>query len=95
MENFFDALGFEKIDVSKSGIEVKNLRKPRHKIRVIEDNLFDYNRGADLTEEGLEAVRDFLRDKDNALLVVNNVKKAINLYKKTNRSKRIQRVKWV
>lgn len=79
---FFDALGFEKIDVSKSGIEVKNLRKPRHKIRVIEDNLFDYNRGADLTEEGLEAVRDFLRDKDNALLVVNNVKKAINLYKK-------------
>ncbi|MDI6723501.1 MAG: CRISPR-associated helicase Cas3' [Methanobacterium sp.] len=73
----------EIVDVAKldenTKSQIKNFDQRRHKIKVIEEPLFSKN--SQLNEEsGLEDYLELFNDK-NLFLIVNNVKKAINLFK--------------
>lgn len=85
-EKFFKKIfgeDLEIVDVSKldetTKSQIKNLDQRRHKIKVIEEPLFSKN--SLLNEEsGLEDYLNLFNGK-NLFLIVNNVKKAINLFK--------------
>ena len=85
-----DELGLKKLDISEKGEkdEIKNYSIKRHRIEIIEENLFEYkrkekNKGYDveIADKVKGKIVEQLKDKKNALIVVNNVKKAIILYK--------------
>jgi len=87
---FLDDLKFKKIDISEKGEkdEIKNYSIKRHRIEIIEENLFEYkekegNKGynVDIANGGKTKITELLTNKRNSLIVVNNVKKAISIYK--------------
>lgn len=73
----------EIVDVAKldknTRSQIKNFDQRRHKIKVIEESLFSKN--SQLNDES--ELEDFIKlfEDKNLFLVVNNVKKAINLFK--------------
>lgn len=85
-EKFFKKIfgeDLEIVDVSKldeaTKSQIKNLDQRRHKIKVIEESLFSKN--SQLNEEsGLKGYLKLFNEK-NLFIIVNNVKKAINLFK--------------
>ncbi|RLC38468.1 MAG: hypothetical protein DRH33_04490, partial [Candidatus Nealsonbacteria bacterium] len=79
-----DELGLRKIDACEYAdkFEIKNCNRKRHIIKATEKNLFEYrkkDRGYDIEvrSEVKTKIDELLRDKQNTLIVVNNVKKAI------------------
>ncbi|WP_297509966.1 CRISPR-associated helicase Cas3' [Thermococcus sp.] len=89
VEHFLKKEGFEIVDVleeaEKNGLNVKNLHLKRHLIKLVGSNLFRY------TDSGVEFVGvedvlstiDKFREHDfrSLMVVLNNVKKAIEAYK--------------
>ncbi len=62
--------------------KIKNLDKKRHKIEVMEKNIFEYrSEGLDIINDSLVIIKEYLKAKKNVLIVLNNVRKAIELYK--------------
>ncbi|WP_297536722.1 CRISPR-associated helicase Cas3' [Thermococcus sp.] len=89
MEHFLREDGFKIVDVleesKRHGLNVKNLRLKRHLVKLIEGNLFKYTNDG-LKFEGLEkvlsAIEEFEKQGFKSIMVVlNNVKKAIEAYK--------------
>jgi len=87
-DKFLDELGFKKLDISKyeNEFEIKNHKVKRHRINVFDESLFEYNKEdkgyeVKIKSEAEEKLGHLLTNKQNALLVVNNVKKAISIYK--------------
>lgn len=87
---FLNDLCFEKLDISNYAdkIEIKNYKRKRHCIEIIEKNLCEYREkgktkscNVEIKPEIKEYLKKKLKDKQNVLIVVNNVKKAISLYK--------------
>ena len=88
-EKYFKEIGgdgFEIIDVAKFDetikSKIKNFNQKRHKITVVEKNLFDND--IQLKEESeyeLNGLIDGFENK-NLFIIVNNVKKSIKIYKK-------------
>ncbi|MBC7101161.1 CRISPR-associated helicase Cas3' [Methanothermobacter tenebrarum] len=75
---------FDFVDVKDYGLPVKNLNLKRHKIKVIDKPLFR-DKELKIHKESENEIKDVLEDQNkNFLIVVNNVKKAIQLYKKLN-----------
>lgn len=88
-KKFFDELGYNTIDLKDEGIRsnVKNYELKRHKIKFFEDSLFEQvkndkaNEKKELNKEVKKIIDDNKKSK-NILIVVNNVNKAIELFKK-------------
>ena len=81
-------LGLKKLDISEYAdkFEIKNYNRKRHIIKATEKNLFEYkkkDKGYDVgvKSEVKSEIDKLLEDKQNTLIVVNNVKKAISIYK--------------
>lgn len=90
LEHFLKKEGFEIVDVLEEarehGLDVKNLYLRRHRVNIIEKTLFSYS-GEGITFDGisdtLEIIKDFEKSKfKSVLIVLNNVKKAIEAYKR-------------
>ncbi len=81
--------GFKIIDLEKESKElkkeVKNYSKKRHKIRLIRDrSLFDYDQKSLVPlKEGFEEIKKLIKNNPNKniMILVNNVGKAIEVYK--------------
>jgi len=83
-------LGFKELDIFEyaDNLEIKNYNRKRHLIKVIDKKLFEYKEkgeskeyNVEITSGAEEKIMELLKDKSNALIVVNNVKKAISMYK--------------
>lgn len=85
-EKFFKDFDF--VDVKNYGAQVKNLNLKRHKIKLIDNPLFvSGDKEWKISEEGEDKIKEILENHNkNTLIVVNNVKKAIELYKKLNKN---------
>lgn len=85
-EKFFKDFDF--VDVKNYGAQVKNLNLKRHKIKLIDNPLFvSEDKEWKISEEGEDKIKEILENHNkNTLIVVNNVKKAIELYKKLNKN---------
>lgn len=103
-EEFFEAKGFKKIDLEKEGTEIKNQIKnynlKRHKIKLLSGKLFDYEKKdygyeLKLIEDSYEQIERVIKENSekNILIIVNNVGKAIELYKKIEKEAENLRVK--
>jgi CRISPR-associated endonuclease/helicase Cas3 len=86
-KKFFEEIGgsdFKVLDVAelddKTKSRIKNFGLRRHKLKVLESNLFDEDANIH-GENELESWIDSFENK-NLFIVVNNVKKAIKIYKK-------------
>jgi len=82
-----EQLGLKQIDVSEKKLEIKNLKCKRHRIKVIPKNLFKYEttqkeETLTLETDSYEKLKKAIVNKQNVLIVLNNVKKAIKLYEK-------------
>ena len=82
-----EQLGLKQIDVSEKKLEIKNLKCKRHRIKVIPKNLFKYEttqkeETLTLEKDSYEKLKKAIVNKQNVLIVLNNVKKAIKLYEK-------------
>ncbi|EEB73318.1 CRISPR-associated helicase/endonuclease Cas3 [Thermococcus sp. AM4] len=89
IEYFLRREGFEIVDVleesKRHGLNVKNLRLKRHHVKLVEGNLFKYTNDG-LKFEGLEKVLSAIEEFEkqgfkSTMVVLNNVKKAIEAYK--------------
>lgn len=90
IEDFLRKDGFEIVDVleesRKHGLDVKNLHLKRHHVKLVEGNLFRYtDEGPEF--EGLEKVLSAIEEFEgrgfrSVMVVLNNVKKAIEAYKR-------------
>jgi len=90
-EEFFKKLGIKKIDITEYPEvreRVKNYKIKRHKIKVEEFSLFKYDaeKGLQIDEDAykkvLEQIREWISSgKKRIFIVVNNVSKAIELFK--------------
>lgn len=89
-EKYFNDMGFKLFDTTTWDLKgkIKNLDKKRHKIEVIEKNIFEYDGSAKNPEErwkinpdALDIIKKKKQEKDKILIVLNNVRKAIELYK--------------
>lgn len=97
-ENYFsEEKGFDKIDLenedAKLKDQIKNYKLQRHKIELCPSQIFEYKERADqeaenenlkINSESYERIKEILvnNDSKNILIIVNNVGKAIDLYKK-------------
>ena len=89
LEHFLEGEGFEIVDMLEEARErrlnVKNLHLKRHRIKVMEKPLFSYSDEGvtfDGLSDTLEIIKDFEKSKfKSVLIVLNNVKKAIEAYK--------------
>ncbi len=92
--------GFNEIDVSElRDVEIKNLKLKRHKIEVIEKQMFEYKEKKEkgkskgyeieITSDALSEIKKWLKERPRSLIVVNNVKKAILLYEKLKNDKEL------
>lgn len=81
-EKFFKDFKF--VDVKDYRFRVKNLDLKRHKIKLIDKSLFvEGDGGLEIHKESEEEVKKVLKDQDkNFFIVVNNVRKAIQLYER-------------
>ena len=83
-EPFLNDLNFEKINTK--GVEIKNYNRRRHKIDVIEDYLVMYKKDRDgyYIEVNKEKLKEYIEkyEGQNLFVVLNNVSKAIEVYKK-------------
>lgn len=86
-EEYFNEMGedgFKIIDVAdfdgKIKSKIKNLNLKRHKIAVVEKNLFDND--LKLEKESEFELNEFIEDfkNENLFIILNNVKKAIKIY---------------
>jgi len=82
-EKFFK--NFKKIDIEKDalGVTIKNNKLKRHKISFIDKPLFEYDKNKELIVKNIEDITGILnanREK-NVLITVNNVGKAVQLFK--------------
>ncbi len=90
IEEFLRREGFEIVDVleeaRESELNVKNLHLKRHRVKLVEGNLFRYtNEGLEFAgvEGVLSAIEEFEGHNFRSVMVVlNNVKKAIEAYKR-------------
>ena len=99
-EEFFNEEGFKIIDLEKTnnGIksQIKNYNLKRHKIKLLDKNLFDYNKndgdGVKINEDGFNEIKKIISDQKekNILIIVNNVGKAIELFKKLEKDNEIK-----
>ncbi len=89
MEYFLKKEGFEIADVIEEAREhelnVKNLYLKRHRLKLVEKNLFNYsNEGVGFAglQDVLLAIEDFEKHEFKSILIVlNNVKKAVEAYR--------------
>ncbi len=91
---YFSEMGFSTVDTTASDLneKIKNLKRKRHRIEVIENSIFKYGetkRSMEPINGALEKIKKCIETKQNALIVLNNVRKAIKLYKylKSDRNK--------
>lgn len=79
-------LEFEKVDVRSVREEVKNYNLMRHKIKIVDDYLTEYSEEKALVKVNERLSKDYLKryyDKQkNVFIVLNNVSKAIGVYKR-------------
>lgn len=88
-KKFFDELKYTMIDLKDEDVrkDVKNYELKRHKLKVFESSLFkqikndEDNKKNELNKE-VEKIIDENKKSKNILIVVNNVRKAIEIYKK-------------
>ncbi|NJE46304.1 CRISPR-associated helicase Cas3' [Thermococcus sp. GR7] len=87
--HFLEKEGFEIVDVleeaRKHGLNVKNLHLKRHCVKLVEGSLFRYSKEGvsfDGFQEVLLAIKDFEEHEFRSVLIVlNNVKKAVEAYR--------------
>lgn len=84
-----DDLQFDVIDLkdvcSETKKKIKNYNLKRHKIELKKKNLFDYEEiNLKLNEETFQEIKNIIENNKskNIMLIVNNVRKAIDIYKK-------------
>lgn len=87
--HFLERDGFEIVDVLKEArkhnLNVKNLHLKRHYVKLAEGNLFSYSTEG-ISFDGLQTVLSAIKDFEkhefkSVLIVLNNVKKAVETYK--------------
>jgi len=95
-KKYFDEIGFSILDTTSSDIKekIKNLNRKRHKIEVIKDNIFEYDAKKQderikIKPDSLARIKEKIQDKKNVLIVLNNIKKAIKLYKELKKDENI------
>ena len=83
--------GFLTVDLKGENMKnnVKNYLTKRHKISLLETSLFNYEKDGtqstlELNDNGLNRIKNIIREnkEKNILVIVNNVRKAIELYRK-------------
>jgi len=80
-EKFFKDFNF--VDVKDYGLDIKNLNLKRHKIKVIDKPLFvEIDNELEIPEESINKIRKIIDYDKNLFIVVNNVRKAIELYER-------------
>ncbi|AHF79951.1 CRISPR-associated helicase/endonuclease Cas3 [Thermococcus paralvinellae] len=80
---FFEELSFRTVDVLESGVDVKNLHRKRHVIKIIDKGLFEYNKELEFTgkETVLSVLEEFEKNGFGSVMIVfNNVKKAMRAF---------------
>ena len=76
--SFFEAMNFRVVDVATAtNNNIKNLDMKRHRFKLIDKPMFDDEL------EASDEIQNFIQDNSgkNILIVVNNVRKAIELYR--------------
>ncbi len=80
-EKFFKDFNF--VDVKDYGLDIKNLDLKRHKIKVIDKPLFvEIDNELEIPEESINKIKKIIDYDKNLFIVVNNVRKAIELYER-------------
>lgn len=80
-EKFFKDFNF--VDVKDYGLDIKNLNLKRHKIKVIDKPLFvEIDNELKIPEESINKIKKIIDCDKNLFIVVNNVRKAIELYER-------------
>ncbi|MBC7098517.1 CRISPR-associated helicase Cas3' [Candidatus Bipolaricaulota bacterium] len=80
-EKFFKDFNF--VDVKDYGLDIKNLDLKRHKIKVIDKPLFvEIDNELEIPEESINKIKRIIDCDKNLFIVVNNVRKAIELYER-------------
>ncbi|MGC8726256.1 MAG: CRISPR-associated helicase Cas3' [Thermoplasmata archaeon] len=99
--------GFEKIDLKDNSNDVKNYSLKRHKIELLEDSMFSINENKNkkqeqistykLNDESKEKIKDIVcnsrNHNKNILIIVNNVGKAIALFKELENDEKFKECK--
>ncbi|MDN5320117.1 MAG: CRISPR-associated endonuclease/helicase Cas3 [Thermococcaceae archaeon] len=90
LEHFLREEGFEIVDVleeaQKHELNVKNLYIKRHRVKLVEKSLFSYSKNGDVSFDGRDEVVSHIQTFEehglkSILIVLNNVRKAIEAYK--------------
>ena len=86
-KKFFEKQGIKEIDISEFKDKIKNYKLKRHKIKIIKNELFVKSEKSDklkVDKSAFEEIKKIIEEKterNNILIVVNTVGKAIELYK--------------
>ena len=75
---------FKKIDTHEFKENIKNYELKRHRIKVIYSSIFEKNeknKDYKVKTERIKEIKEFIKNNRNIMVVVNNVRKAVSLYK--------------